>query len=103
MNTSKIMQNGSPGTTGVPVDLTGPVSVRFSDGEVESGHCTGDTLVLGKAIDALPELERLVLSLHYCEGLNPGEIGVVLDLKESKVLGILGRVLGTLRKRFPLS
>ena len=33
-----------------------------------------------RAIDALPEIERLVLALALCDGLTASEIGQVLDL-----------------------
>lgn len=44
-----------------------------------------DPVELGRAIEDLPELERLVLSLHYYEELNFEEIGMVLNLKQSKI------------------
>jgi RNA polymerase sigma factor for flagellar operon FliA len=40
---------------------------------------------LKDAIDALPEKERLVLTLYYYEELTMKEIGRVLDLTESRV------------------
>ncbi|MBU6429048.1 MAG: FliA/WhiG family RNA polymerase sigma factor [Cyanobacteria bacterium REEB65] len=40
---------------------------------------------LGKAIDALPEREKLLLSLYYQEGLTLKEIGLVLKVSESRV------------------
>jgi RNA polymerase sigma factor for flagellar operon FliA len=41
--------------------------------------------ILKKAIDALPEKERLVLSLYYYEELTMKEIGRVVNLTESRV------------------
>ena len=43
---------------------------------------------LKKAIDALPEKEKQVLSLYYYEELTMKEIGRVLDLTESRVCQI---------------
>jgi RNA polymerase sigma factor for flagellar operon FliA len=40
---------------------------------------------LGRAIDRLPERERLVIALYYYEGLTFKEIGKVLTVSESRV------------------
>ena len=40
---------------------------------------------LGHAIDALPERERLVVSLYYSDGLTMKEISGVLEVSESRV------------------
>ncbi len=44
--------------------------------------------------------ERLVLVLYYTEGLTMAEIGLVLDLSESRVSQIHKDVLSRLRRRF---
>ena len=44
--------------------------------------------------------EKLVLILYYYEGLTMSEIGLVLDLSESRVSQIHKDVLGRLRSRF---
>lgn len=44
--------------------------------------------------------ERLVLILYYTEGLTMAEIGMVLDLSESRVSQIHKDVINRLRKRF---
>ena len=49
------------------------------------------------AIRALPEKERLVLSLYYDEGLNLKEIGEVLGLTESRVSQIRTQAILRLR------
>jgi RNA polymerase sigma factor for flagellar operon FliA len=41
--------------------------------------------VVTRAIESLPEKQRLVLSLYYYEDLNLKEIGEVLDVTESRV------------------
>ena len=54
---------------------------------------------LAKAIESLPEREKLVLSLYYNEELNLREIGAVLDVSESRVCQIHGQALLRLRSR----
>ena len=43
------------------------------------------TELMAEAIEALPEKERMVLSLYYYEELTMKEIGATLDLSESRV------------------
>ncbi len=52
---------------------------------------------LGRLVDALPEREKLMLTLYYFEGLTLKEIGRVLGVGESRVSQILTRVLAKLR------
>jgi RNA polymerase sigma factor for flagellar operon FliA len=52
-----------------------------------------------EAIDALPEREKLVLSLYYEEELNLREIGAVLGVSESRVCQIHGQAMLRLRGR----
>ena len=54
---------------------------------------------LGAAVEGLPEREKLVLSLYYDDELNLREIGVVLDVSESRVCQIHGQALVRLRAR----
>jgi RNA polymerase sigma factor FliA len=54
---------------------------------------------LAHAIDALPERERLVMSLYYSEGLNLKEIGAVLKVTESRVCQLHGQALVRLKAR----
>jgi RNA polymerase sigma factor for flagellar operon FliA len=54
---------------------------------------------LAQAIDALPERERLVMSLYYTEGLNLKEIGAVLKVTESRVCQLHGQALVRLKAR----
>lgn len=54
---------------------------------------------LAEAIGALPERERLVLSLYYDEELNLKEIGEVLSVSESRVSQILSQAMLRLRSR----
>ena len=52
---------------------------------------------LAAAIEALPERERLVLSLYYEQELNLKEIGAVLEVTESRVCQIHGQAVTRLR------
>jgi RNA polymerase sigma factor for flagellar operon FliA len=54
---------------------------------------------LAQAIDALPERERLVMSLYYSDGLNLKEIGAVLKVTESRVCQLHGQALVRLKAR----
>lgn len=54
---------------------------------------------LAQSIDALPERERLVMSLYYSDGLNLKEIGAVLKVTESRVCQLHGQALVRLKAR----
>lgn len=54
---------------------------------------------LGSAIDELPEKERLVVTLYYFEELTMKEIGKVLNISESRVCQLHGKVLVKLRNK----
>ena len=54
---------------------------------------------LGKAIDALPSQERLVLSLYYYEDLSMHEIAAVLKVSLSRVSQIHSKAIRELRAR----
>jgi RNA polymerase sigma factor for flagellar operon FliA len=54
---------------------------------------------LGSAINELPEKERLVITLYYFEELTMKEIGRVLDISESRVCQLHGKVLVKLKNR----
>lgn len=54
--------------------------------------------VLAKAIDMLKERDRLVISLYYYEELNLKEIGIILEVSESRVSQIHSRAIANLRE-----
>lgn len=54
---------------------------------------------LVEAIKQLPEKEALMLSLYYTEGLNLKEIGLVLEVSESRVSQIHGQAVARLRSK----
>ena len=51
------------------------------------------------AIEALPEREKLVLTLYYQEELNLKEIGAVLEVGESRVSQLHSQAIKRLRTR----
>lgn len=59
---------------------------------------SGFEQALAGEINDLPERERLVMSLYYEQGLNMKEIGLVLDVTESRVCQLHGQAVGRLRK-----
>jgi RNA polymerase sigma factor for flagellar operon FliA len=73
-----------------------PVGIRLDDPEdrpdrvLERGELEQ---VLALAIEALPERERLAVTLYYREDLRLKEIGEVLELSESRVSRVLSAAL----------
>ena len=54
---------------------------------------------LTRAVEGLPEREKLVMSLYYSEGLNLKEIGAVLTVTESRACQLHGQALVRLKAR----
>ena len=52
---------------------------------------------LGKAVDRLPERERLVIALYYYEGMTFKEIGKILDISESRAYQLHAQAVLRLR------
>ena len=57
------------------------------------------TLLLARAIEKLPERERLILALYYHEELTMKEVGKVLGVNESRVSQIHSKAIEKLRRR----
>ena len=55
--------------------------------------------IISKAIDTLPEKERLIISLYYYEELTMKEIGEVLGITESRVSQIHSKAVFRLRNK----
>ena len=55
--------------------------------------------IIAKTIDTLPEKERLVISLYYYKELTMSEIGVVLNVTESRVSQIHSKTMLRLRTK----
>ncbi len=69
------------------------------DGPSEAVQIDAFKLGLIGEIDKLPQRERLVLSLYYEEEMNLKEIGLVLDVSESRVSQIHSQATMRLRAR----
>ena len=54
---------------------------------------------LSDAIKDLPEKEQLMMSLYYVDNLNLKEIGLVLEVSESRVSQIHGQAIARLKSR----
>lgn len=65
----------------------------------ESFHQAALSEALTRAINHLPEREKLVLSLYYEQELNLKEIGLVLEVSESRVSQIHSQATARLRSR----
>src|SRR5512138_2427547 len=55
--------------------------------------------VMAEAIDALPEKERIVITLYYYEEMNLKEIGAVLSLTESRICQLHSQAILRLRTK----
>jgi len=60
------------------------------------------TEALGQAIESLPEKERLAVTLYYSEDLNLKEIGVALELTESRISQLISQAMVRLRGKLKL-
>ena len=58
--------------------------------------------IIAKAIDTLPEKERLMISLYYYEELTMKEIGEVLGITESRVSQIHSKAVFKLRSKLKM-
>jgi RNA polymerase sigma factor for flagellar operon FliA len=74
----------------LPDERMGPAGVFDQEEMVE---------ILGQAIDALPEREKLLITLYYHEGLTLKEIGQVLTVTESRVCQLHSQAVGRLRTK----
>jgi RNA polymerase sigma factor for flagellar operon FliA len=54
---------------------------------------------LVEVIEQLPERERLVMALYYQEELNLKEVGLVLEVSESRVSQIHSQALTRIRAK----
>jgi RNA polymerase sigma factor for flagellar operon FliA len=74
----------------IPENAAGPLEQLTEHGFREA---------LAKAIEGLPDRERLVMSLYYDDELNLREIGEILGVSESRVCQIHGQAVTRLRAR----
>jgi RNA polymerase sigma factor for flagellar operon FliA len=90
------------------------ISASYSDGNMDFLECLSDpnavdqlsSMVhketreeLGRAIDSLPEKERMVLTIYYYEELTMKEVGAILGLSESRVCQIHSQAILKLKKK----
>lgn len=73
-------------------------TAQFSE-PAQSVHNDALSAALVSAIELLPEREKLVLSLYYEQELNLKEIGMVLEVSESRVSQIHSQATARLRAR----
>ncbi|WIO73425.1 RNA polymerase sigma factor FliA [Porticoccaceae bacterium LTM1] len=76
--------------TGAIAEDAGPLD-RIEEGDFRSS--------LVKAIEGLPEREKMVMSLYYDDEMNLREIGEILGVSESRVCQIHSQALSRLRSR----
>ncbi|KAB0671661.1 FliA/WhiG family RNA polymerase sigma factor [Oryzomonas sagensis] len=57
---------------------------------------------LGDAIEALPDKERLAVTLYYHEGMNLKEIGAIVSLTESRISQLLSQAMIRLKSKLKL-
>jgi len=69
---------------------------EFADPFQQAGEA-GFSAALAQAVTALPEKERLMMSLYYGDELNLKEIGQVLGVSESRVSQLHGQALARVR------
>jgi RNA polymerase sigma factor for flagellar operon FliA len=78
-------------------DETGEDPLQAADDQDAALDRTRMMEALAASITALPEREKLVLSLYYEQELNMEEVGAVLGLDKSTVCRVHGRALLMLR------
>lgn len=76
-----------------------PVIGKQDKGPFDLLQKEGFQVSLGKCIAELPEREQIVMSLYYNDELNLKEIGLVLDISESRVCQIHGQALSRIRAK----
>jgi RNA polymerase sigma factor FliA len=102
---SKLLHKAMVGRTDVP----GP-RMKSLDGEMSAGEEADESsdvlaqvnqeerrALLTRAIEGLPNRDRIMIALYYFEGLRLAEIARVMRISESRVSQIHGDVLETLK------
>jgi RNA polymerase sigma factor for flagellar operon FliA len=87
------------------------LDIRADSGSAESGDQIADTSnpleqlerkalieIVYKAVEALPERQKMVLWLYYYEELTMKEVGAVLDINEARVSQLHSKAILTLRR-----
>ena len=82
--------------------LTPVEDVEAVHGDMEPEREVTESLreeALSDAIKELPEKEQLMMSMYYVEGMNLKEIGLVLEVSESRVSQIHGQAIARLKTK----
>ncbi|MFF7995755.1 SigB/SigF/SigG family RNA polymerase sigma factor [Kitasatospora xanthocidica] len=78
-------------------DGPGPLAERLG-GDDPDLSLVDDLVALKPLVAALPERDRLILSMRFCEDLTQSQIGERLGLSQMHVSRLLGRTLRRLRE-----
>jgi len=87
------------GDRGETITLGDTIADRSAHGPMGAFEIAETRQLLGQAINALPEREKLVLTLYYYENLTLQEVGRVLGVTESRVCQIHTKAVLHLRSR----
>ena len=82
--------------------LTPVEDVEAVPGDGEPDQEVAESLraaALANAIKDLPEKEQLMMSMYYVDNLNLKEIGLVLEVSESRVSQIHGQAIARLKAK----
>ena len=82
--------------------LTPVDDVETIAGDMEPDQEVSESLranALAAAITELPEKEQLMMSMYYVDNLNLKEIGLVLEVSESRVSQIHGQAIARLKNK----
>jgi RNA polymerase sigma factor for flagellar operon FliA len=82
------------------LDVTECLEDRRAKTPLEHLEEASDREELARLIEALPQREKLVLSLYYWEELTMKEIGNIICVSEGRVCQILNSTLKTLKAQF---
>lgn len=96
-NVNSVTENSSSSLSIDNIENVGQslLDSRFDPAQILYDKDLKKTLI--KALDNLPEREKLLMSLYYEQDLNLKEIGAVLDLTESRVCQIHSQAIARLR------
>ncbi len=84
---------------GEAITLGDTIADRTAHGPMGAFEIAETRQLLGQAINALPEREKLVLTLYYYESMTLQEVGMVLGVTESRVCQIHTKAVLHLRTR----
>ncbi len=94
---------GSGEERGDTITLADTIADQSANGPMGAFEIAETRQLLGQAINALPEREKLVLTLYYYESMTLQEVGMVLGVTESRVCQIHTKAVLHLRSRLQAS